>query len=407
MKRVLFIALILGATFSCTVSRAQEKKHSKEKEERVPFRDISFRDSLDHKFDMSEFLIDANGFIPVMTIISEPALGGFGLGAAPIFLRKRPPVIRETKKGKRLVLPIAPDVTAVGGFWTLNNSWGVIAGRMGSFAKGRFQYRGGGGYININMAFYRDITIGDSDPVNTEFDFNIKSVPVYAALMTRLGYSKWQSGLEYLFLYSNLKYTGDPLPYPLPDEFASQIDTDRIISLLGMIVEYDGRDNTFTPDRGIKFHLDGGMSKTWIGSDFDYWRLNYYAYMYQPFRFNIIGGLRIDGQQGFGDTPFYMLPHIDLRGVPAGKYQGNADILVEGEIRWDVVPRWSVVGFGGTGKAFDKWSEFGKADWVYNYGTGFRYLIARKFKLRVGLDIAGGPKGSWGYYVTFGSNWLK
>ena len=62
--------------------------------------------------------------------------------------------------------------------------------------------------------------------------------------------------------------------------------------------------------------------------------------------------------------------------------------------------------YGGTGKAFDDWNNFGEADWRFSYGTGGRYLLARKFKLRVGIDLAHGP-GTWAYYIVFGSNWLQ
>jgi hypothetical protein len=62
--------------------------------------------------------------------------------------------------------------------------------------------------------------------------------------------------------------------------------------------------------------------------------------------------------------------------------------------------------FGGTGKAFDDWNDFGSSPYIFSYGTGFRYLIARKFNLRMGVDIAHGP-GTWAYYIVFGSNWLK
>ena len=58
------------------------------------------------------------------------------------------------------------------------------------------------------------------------------------------------------------------------------------------------------------------------------------------------------------------------------------------------------------GKAFDDWNNFGEADWRFSYGTGGRYLLARKFKLRVGIDLAHGP-GTWAYYIVFGSNWLQ
>ena len=95
-----------------------------------------------------------------------------------------------------------------------------------------------------------------------------------------------------------------------------------------------------------------------------------------------------------------------MRGIPILKYQGNTDVLAEMETRWDVVEGWSAIAFGGTGKAFNEWSEFKNAAWIFSYGAGFRYLIARAFKLRVGVDVAHGP-GTWAYYIVFGSNWLK
>ena len=95
-----------------------------------------------------------------------------------------------------------------------------------------------------------------------------------------------------------------------------------------------------------------------------------------------------------------------MGGVPTVRYQGKADILSEGEMRWDIVNRWSPVLFGGTGKAFDDGKKFNDTDWITSYGTGFRYLLARKFKLRVGIDVARGPD-EWAYYIVFGSNWVK
>ena len=96
-----------------------------------------------------------------------------------------------------------------------------------------------------------------------------------------------------------------------------------------------------------------------------------------------------------------------MRGVPTARYQGNADLLTELEMRWDFYRRWSVMLFGGTGKAFDEWSEISDAKWVNSIGTGFRYLVAQKFKLRVGVDIAKGPDNTFAYYIIFGNSWVK
>jgi hypothetical protein len=34
-------------------------------------------------------------------------------------------------------------------------------------------------------------------------------------------------------------------------------------------------------------------------------------------------GLRFEGEQAFGKPTFYLLPGINLRGIPAGRYQGK------------------------------------------------------------------------------------
>jgi hypothetical protein len=156
----------------------------------------------------------------------------------------------------------------------------------------------------------------------------------------------------------------------------------------------------------MKLHFDAVSSDHALGSDYDFWKLNYYGYMYRRFGHELTGGLRIDGQQAFNDPPFYMLPYLNMRGLPAVRYQGEATLLTEAEFRWDFIHRWSLMAFGGAGKAFNDWNEFDNAKLVGSFGTGFRYLMARKFGLRVGIDVAKGPD-TWAYYVVFGSNWAK
>lgn len=356
---------------------------------------VSLKDSLDGAFDLSNFIIDANGFVPVPYIITEPALGGFGLAVAPVFIKKRPPIV-DTVNGKVIYTPVAPDLTGGVAAYTANNSWIFGAFRSGTLIKSRIKYTIGAAYANINMDFYRDIpNIGEK-----KFSFNFRTVPIFLQATKRISFSKWYAGLKYLYLNTDVSYNGT-----LPD-FVKPQDMKSIVSQLGLVLELDTRDNIFSPDRGSKLHLDGLNSGSYIGSDYDFWKLNYYLYTYKPILQNLILGVRLDGQQALGNPPFYLLPYIDMRGIPIEKYQGNADILAELETRWDFTMRWSAVFFGGTGKAFDDWTDFGSSPWIFSYGTGFRYLMARKFKLRMGIDVAHGP-GTWAYYIVFGSNWMK
>ena len=52
-----------------------------------------------------------------------------------------------------------------------------------------------------------------------------------------------------------------------------------------------------------------------FGSDYDFWHLHYYLFGYRPVSEKFIAAWRVDGQQTFGDQPFYLKPYVDLRGV--------------------------------------------------------------------------------------------
>ena len=110
----------------------------------------SFKDSIDGAFDLSDYVIHANGFIPVPIIISEPALGGFGGGLIPIFLKKRPPYI-DSVNGEIRYTPVAPDITGGLALYTVNDSWLTAVFRQGTLIKSRIKYRVGGGYVSINI----------------------------------------------------------------------------------------------------------------------------------------------------------------------------------------------------------------------------------------------------------------
>jgi len=378
--------LFLIAALWCCPAWAQKQKKT-----------ISLKDSLDHAFDLSDYIIDANGFVPVPYIITEPALGGFGGALIPIFIKKRPPYL-DSVDGRLQRTPVAPDVTGGMAAYTANKTWMLAAFRSGTLIKSRIKYMVGGAYGNVNMSYYKTFDrLGEK-----ELKFNFKTIPVFLQAIKRLGRSHWYAGFKYMFLKTDISFEGDTSLSLL----AKPLEVSSIVSQLGLLAELDNRDNIFTPDKGMKLHVDAIMSNNIIGSDYDFWRMNYYMYAYKLISRKLVGGLRIDGQQTFEDPPFFMLPYIDMRGVPANRYQGNADILSELEFRWDVVKRWSVMLYSGVGKAFDHWSDFGSADWVVSAGSGFRYLLARKFKLRVGIDVAHGPD-TWAWYIVFGSNWLK
>ena len=63
-----------------------------------------------------------------------------------------------------------------------------------------------------------------------------------------------------------------------------------------------------------------------------------------------------------------------------------------------------MTGFFGSGWTADSVSEFGDQDGEVAGGAGVRYLIARRYGLRVGFDVAKGPEDTV-VYLGVGSAW--
>lgn len=141
------------------------------------------------------------------------------------------------------------------------------------------------------------------------------------------------------------------------------------------------------------------------GGDHDYWQGTLSAAGWGRLGGNLTLGVRgLAGSVGDG-APFWSLPTVHLRGVPARQYSGSSEVQGEGEVRWDLDSRWSLVGFGGLG--WTRSEVLGGAETRTvgaAGGGGVRYLLARAFGIRGGIDVAYGPDGG-AFYVTMGSAW--
>ena len=348
------------------------------------------KDSLDGKFDFSSFLIDSKGFIPIPFIITEPALGNIGGVLALAFISPK-----EIPEGQTYV---APDITLGMGMYTANNSWMVGGGRIGSFPKRGIKYRAFTGYASLNLSFYRTFESAGEK----EYEFNLGAFPVLLSLSKSLPRTDLYLGAQYSFSKTKV----DPLfVEDLPD-WVSEDDLDTKTGSLGIFTDWDRRDNFFTPNKGTILHILYAVDDDWTASDYSYQRLHVFANWFFPIKERWISGIRLESQHVFDDPPFYLLPSLNMRGVPAARYQGATTAIVETEQRFDLNLRWSVLGFGGLGKAVMRDEEFSDAKTIYNYGAGFRYLIARAFGIRAGIDVAMGPD-NFGWYIVFGHNWNR
>jgi hypothetical protein len=355
-----------------------------------------FIDPEDSHLDMSEWLIDRKGFLPVPIVITEPAVG-YGAGVALLFVRNS---IRESaEKSKETGHLTPPDLFVLGGAATENGTKAAFAGGMVSFAKDRWRYRGGVARANVNLAFYGIGGVGLGDGVRS-LAYSLDGWISYQQVLRRLGDTDNWLGLRwiYLDLGTQADLSNDPRSGLTPDQ------TTRRTSGLGLTLEHDSRDNIFTPSSGWTGAFDATFYAPGFGSDTRFQSYRAHVFAYWPVEKDLVVAGRLDGRSVSGQVPFYMLPFIDMRGVPAARYQDDHTAVVETEVRWDFTPRWAAIGFMGAGRAWGRSVEFNDAPTAVSRGVGFRYLIARRLGLWVGMDYAKGPETST-WYIQVGNAW--
>ena len=351
--------------------------------------DQNMIDPEDGKIDISEYLASARGFFPVPIIITEPAVG-YGIGAAVAYFHA-PKNIDEARHPHK-----GPPSISVGFAAATENDTKLFGGaHLGVWQDDHLRYLGAIAGADVNLKFYPDV--GPPDASDEGIRFNIDGEFLYQQLQYRLKESNWWLGGNYLYI--NAKNTfdlgdgTDGLPGPLA-EFEQ--------GGLGFFVQYDGRDTVFTPTRGLNGRLEyRNYDKAW-GSDFDFDHYGASLHHHTPFGEYSSLGLRLDGETVDGDVPFFAYPFVNLRGIPAMRYQGDTVVTAEAEFLWGFTPRWTIAFFAGaaTASSVDLF-ETSRED-VAAGGVGFRYRIARKLGMQVGMDVARGPEET-SIYLTVGS----
>lgn len=347
-----------------------------------------FKDSLDGAFDVSHYLYDLHGLLPVISPITEPAVGYGAAGALLYFIPKKP---SESKKFQM------PDIVAGFGGYTQNSTWFAGGAYIGFWNQDKVRYRGILGYGDVKLNFYG---VGDL-PINQPIEFNLNLTIFLQQAIVRLKESNFFIGGKYQFVNTNVLAFND-----LSIPGINPLDEQLVSSGVALITEFENFNNILSPSKGTRVHLSYEQNLELIGSDRGYGRLTFFTHYYLPINNKWVSGFRVDSQLATGAPPFYALPFISLRGVPAMRYQGELTALVETEQSYSFTPRWSLVGFAGMGTAFNNLQEMNAGDLAWNAGTGFRYMMARMLGLKMGLDVARGPE-DWAVYVVFGTSWMK
>ncbi|WP_322045100.1 BamA/TamA family outer membrane protein [Paraburkholderia sp. J67] len=361
----------------------------------------SLFDPTDGQLDMSDFLLHHKGVLPVPTIITEPAIGyGFGLALLYFSAPVRPASAHDEKAvddDSKSDNPTPngrmtpPNITGVGGLVTGTHSWVAGLLHFHTWDDDHIRYLGGLAKLDLHLNYY-----GPSGNANA---YQLSGIGTIQQVLFRLADSPWYVGPRYTFFDTTTRFDSPVIPDGIRD-----FGRDLKIGKGGIVVDYDTRDNMFYPRNGTYAEFEADFARGGFGSDRAFDTQTAKGYHWISLSSKWVLGLRADAGFSQGDIPFFLQPYVDLRGVSQAKFQDRNQLTGEIELRYYVTPRWSVLGFGGVGRAYGGVHAFSDAPTAFGFGTGFRYLIARKLGMTMGIDIAHGP-GQNAFYIQVGSAW--
>lgn len=349
-------------------------------------------DHEDGQLDISGYLSQAYGFLPIPSLITEPAVG-YGALVALVYLHDTFDG-KESDSGRNIppsvsgvVLAATENGTKLGGAFHLGY-WLDDTIRTTTFVMS----------LNINIDLYSE--------QGNAIGMNIKGPLFYQSAKFRIADTNLFLGGYYI--YGNSKIALDDKKQedlPLNSEFK--------IGALAALAEYDSRDNTMSPDSGMLLSAQSAFYDEAFGGDYHFQRYKLQTLFYQPLQEKWTLDMRLGHESVSGDdVPFFMYPYTDMRGIPAMRYQAQQIALAEAQLRWQFRPRWTALVFGGVSKAYGKDqffpdlidTSFSDAPTRYTKGLGFRYLIAKKYGLRMGVDVASSQEDK-AVYIQFGTAW--
>jgi hypothetical protein len=342
--------------------------------------------------------------IPIPVIITEPAIGeGLGIGVGYFHPDRAPDAYQPkdietagTVRDVSVARNPPPTVTGAFGAVTNNGTWAGGVGHMNSWRNDSIRYLGVAAYANV----VTDLYVFDQP-----FEFELKGLIVYQDAKFRLGESNWFLGAALMYLDGNSTFRVDP-PSPseagaFGDGFLAQEFSD--VGLTGRLM-YESRDDSMMPSTGQLLDLSVTQNSEALGGDYDYTTVELKFLSFHRLGQRFVLGLRAEYSMVGNDPPFYGIPWVTLRGIPAMRYQGEQVAVVEAELRFDFNENWAAVGFFGKGWVDTRLPGLGTLQDIDSHGFGARWRALKAQNVWVGLDLAKGPEESV-VYVQVGHPW--
>lgn len=330
-----------------------------------------------------------------------------GPGVTPLFA---PVPFKHTQLGWGLALmlgvihrfdrdtAIKPSTGAVGGFYSENGSWGVMAMEMARLGRDAWRLRGMASRVEVRYDFYgigdAAGNAGQSIGVKQDMDF-------IAGMALRRVTSGIYVGPAALWMRSAVALR-DSSAGATPPSVTDLARTDLFAP--GIQAELDTRDDDYWPTAGSVGRVRAFFFTSALGGARTFQR---YVAMWSWYgrlrgaRLVLAANANVCGASG--DAPFYALCTLGvgrggLRGYTQGRYRDTVMTTLQAELRYHTPGRFGATAFAGFGQVAPSVGDVLEAQVLPAGGAGLRFQLTRQYPMHLRLDYAWGRNGGLFYF---------
>jgi len=292
---------------------------------------------------------------------------------------------------------IKPSTGMVGGFYTDNQSWGLMAVEAARLQRDTWRVRGMASHMDVRYDFFG---------IGQEAGNEGLAVPVEQKMDFVLG-----SGLRRVApaIYAGPAVTWMQTSVELRREQPPPLETSRDLprtSLVapGVQAEFDTRDDDYWPTAGSVAKFKSWFFTSALGSSRDFQRYMGGWSWYTRLRGErLVLATNANASGATGDAPFWALPSVgaglySLRGYTQGRYRDRVLTTLQAEARAHGDGRLGATAFFGFGQVAPSVAKLPKSEVLPAGGLGLRYKLTREFPMHLRLDYAWGKNGNLLYF---------
>lgn len=175
---------------------------------------------------------------------------------------------------------------------------------------------------------------------------------------------------------------------PLPPALTPDLGLELL--RLGVVGEWDTRDDTEYPTAGHLLSFEAAKGTALSGGDRDYWLGNANFDKYQSFGPQTVLAMRASVCGASDATPFFEKCSLGgsdkFRGFNQTQFQDRRAISAQAELRHRLTKRVGMVGFAGAGWVGPDLSSIRDGGTHFAAGAGLRYRVSKKFPVDISVD---------------------